>query len=221
MNNDLGSLLSLISHEVRNPLGVTRGYMRLLEQQAGTMSESQRQAIAASLRATDRANDILNQMSALARFYRGEVTLARQRTTVAPLLHAVANGVARPSDPLVTTHVIDTPELEITADPEMLQSAISLLTTAVIRGQPADTRVNLRAHAQSREHSDGVSIEIMCLHNGDGASAHDLDVTRGGLGLDLPIATCIARAHGGDIREHRLGKRLVGIVLWLPGETAD
>jgi two-component system, sporulation sensor kinase B len=211
MNNDLGSLLSLISHEVRNPLGVTRGYMRLLEQQAGTMSESQRQAVAASLRATDRANDILNQMSALARFYRGEVTLARQRTTVAPL----------PSDPLVTTHVVDTPELEITADPEMLQSAISLLTTAVIRGQPADTRVNLRAHAQSREHSDGVSIEIMCVHNGDGASAHDLDVTRGGLGLDLPIATCIARAHGGDIREHRLGKRLVGIVLWLPGETAD
>jgi signal transduction histidine kinase len=43
-----------------------------------------------------------------------------------------------------------------------------------------------------------------------------LDTTRGGLGLDLPIAEAVVTSHGGHIAEIADGGRCVGVVVWLP-----
>ena len=59
-------LLSLISHELRGPLGVIRGYLRLLEQTGPELSDSHRQAVTAALKASDRAAELLTQTSMLA-----------------------------------------------------------------------------------------------------------------------------------------------------------
>ncbi len=67
-----GQLLSLLSHELRSPLGVIRGYLRLLDDPSGSLTAQQRQAVAAAIRAADQAAHLLGQASFLAQLRRGE-----------------------------------------------------------------------------------------------------------------------------------------------------
>ena len=69
-------ILSLLSHELRGPLGVIRGYLRLLEQAGPELSDSHRQAVTAALKASDRAAELLDKASMLAQLQRQETPLA-------------------------------------------------------------------------------------------------------------------------------------------------
>src|SRR5688572_323275 len=59
MSDEMPRVLSLLSHELRGPLGVVRGYLRLIDQTATELSDRSRQSIAAALRASDRMADVL------------------------------------------------------------------------------------------------------------------------------------------------------------------
>ena len=214
---ELGRLLSLISHEVRAPLGVMRGYARLLDQKAGELSEQHRQAITASLRAGERATEILNQLSVLARLHRGEVTLSTKRTSLEPLLRSAVHAVVMPPEPIVTVHVGDTPEVWMMVDEDLLRTAITTLTRAVVKAQAVDSRVYLLAREEARDGERGVITTITAMEAVDGTHEDGpLDLLRGGLGLDLPIASFIIDAHRGQVLERRAQNRLTGFTLWLP-----
>ena len=218
MNHEqLGRLLSLISHEVRAPLGVMRGYMRLLEQQSHDLPETHRHAVTAALKASDRATDILGQVSALARLQRDEVAAALKPTALEPLLRAAVHAVSMPPEPIVTVHVGETAALSITADEELLRIALAGLTSAVVRAQATDCRVFLLARPETRDGRPGVMLTITPTES-ESASAHEvpLDITRGGLGLDLPIAAFIIAAHDGLVFERHEDNRFAGIIVWVP-----
>lgn len=217
MNHEqLGRLLSLISHEVRAPLGVMRGYMRLLEQ-SHDLPETHRHAVTAALKASDRAADILGQVSALARLQRDEVAAALKPTALEPLLRAAVHAVSMPPEPIVTVHVGETTALSITADEQLLRIALAGLTSAVVRAQATDCRVFLLARPETRAGRPGVMLTITPTES-ESASAHEvpLDITRGGLGLDLPIAAFIIAAHDGLVFERHEDNRFVGIIAWVP-----
>jgi signal transduction histidine kinase len=218
MNHEqLGQLLSLISHEVRAPLGVMRGYLRLLEQQGHELSESHRHAVTAALKAGGRAADLLGQVSALARLQRHESALTLMPIPVERLLRAAVHAVSMPAEPIVTVHVGDTPALAITADEELLRTAITGLTSAVVRAQAADCRVFLVTKSEERDARAGLTLTIATTES-ESADANDapLDGMRGGLGLDLPIAAFIIAAHGGSVRERHEDGRFAGITMWVP-----
>lgn len=216
MRSDVGQLLSLISHEVRAPLGVVRGYLLLLHQSTD-VADQHRQAIAASLRATDRAADLLNQLSALARLHRGEVTLSLRHTPLEPLLRAAIQLVVPSTDPVVTLHVGETPDVTLMADEPLLRNAISGLTSAVVRAQSSDTRVFLLAREEPHGGERGVTVTITAMQALTASHTdRQLDLMRGGLGLELPIAEFIIDAHRGHVLERRDDKRFVGVVVWLP-----
>jgi signal transduction histidine kinase len=218
MNHEqLGRLLSLISHEVRAPLGVMRGYMRLLEQQGHGLSEAQRHAVTAALKASDRAADILAQVSALARLQREEVSSVLKPTPVEPLLRAAVHAVSMPPEPIVTVHVGNTPAVSIAADEDLLRIAIAGLTSAVVKAQAVDCRVFLLTRAEARDGRPGVTLTIATT-DAESASAQEgpLDIMRGGLGLDLPIAAFIVAAHHGLVFERREEDRFAGITAWVP-----
>lgn len=214
---DIGLLLSLISHEVRGPLGVMRGYMRLLDQHETDLSESQRLAVAAALRASDRATEILNHVSHLARLWRGDVALSLAQTALAPLLRTAVDNVVLPSAPAVTVEIGETPAVTTMADADLLAAAITGLVAAVVRAQAADTRVFLLGREETRDGERGVALTITAMA-AISADHHDrpLDLTRGGLGLELPIAAFVIDAHRGQVAERRDQHRFVGVVVWLP-----
>jgi signal transduction histidine kinase len=216
-DEQLARLLSLISHEVRGPVGVMRGYLRLLDQQAGSLSDTQRHAITAGLRAGDRIEEILAQLSVLARLQRGEGLPGFKPVPIGPLLHAVAASVILPSDPVVTVHVAEIPPVSIRADEGLLRTALGGLTTAVVRAQAAAAKVYLLAQ-EDREHGNGdLKITITTMEAVSGARTEaPLDVSRGGLGLDLALAAFIVDAHNGRSVERRSATRLTAMVVWLP-----
>lgn len=215
-SEELGKLLSLISHEARAPLGVMRGYMRLLEQQGTELSEGHRHAVAAALKASERATDLLGQVSALARLQRGEVTAAVKATPIEPLLRAAIHHVSMPPEPIVTIHVGETP-LTVAADEELLRIAFTGLTSAVVRAQATDCRIFLLTREERRDGRAGARVTLSTAE-GDGGEVEQspLDVTRGGLGLDLPIAAFILAAHHGHVIEWRDRGRFAGIAAWVP-----
>jgi signal transduction histidine kinase len=214
---DIGRLLSLISHEVRAPVGVMKGYMRLLDQQATELSEQHRLAIAASLRAADRAAEVLAQVSDLARLHRGEIVPSLRQIALEPLLRSVVPAVKMPPAPIVTLHVGETPDVTVMADEGLLRSGLATLTGAVVRAQPADNRVYLLARDEPFDGKRGVAITITA-REAVSASHVDgpLDLLRGGLGIELPIAAFLIEAHRGHVLERRDQTRFVGVVVWLP-----
>jgi signal transduction histidine kinase len=216
---DVGRVLSLISHEVRAPLGVMRGYLRLLEQQGRELSERHRRAVTAALRASERATELLEQVSDLARLQRRETTPALRSVPLEPLLRAAADAVSLPPDPIIAIRVGPTPAVSLHADDSLLRLALAGLISAVARAQPLDTQVGLVAHQEQQSGIRGICLTIAAdqplSYTRD---ERPLDLTRGGLGLVLPIAACVIEAHHGTVREQREGDRLVGVMAWLPLE---
>jgi two-component system, OmpR family, sensor histidine kinase ArlS len=215
-HDDFGRLLSLISHEVRAPLGVMRGYMRLLEQQGTELSEPHRHAVTAALKASERATEILGQVSALARLQRQDVVTLKP-TPLEPLLRTAVHAVTMPPEPIVTVHVGDTPALTLRADEDLLRVAVAGLTSAVVRAQAVDCRVYLLTREELRDDRRGVMLTIATTDvEHTRARQVPLDVMRGGLGLDLPIAACIIATHRGSVCERREDDRFAGIAAWIP-----
>lgn len=217
-SQDVGRLLSLISHEVRGPLGVMRGYLRLLAQRNPELSEPHRQAVRGALRAGERAAELLGQISLLAQVSRGEAAFAFHATPLAEVVVAATAEVVLPEDPTVVLEVAADRAVTVAADANFLRMALTALISAVVRAQPSAAGVRVGTLDQHRNATPGVVIDIGVTDAIDAtdASEHALDVTRAGLGLDLPIAAAVIAAHFGEVVERRRGTQLVAVVVWLP-----
>lgn len=209
-------VLSLLSHELRGPLGVIRGYLRLLEHTGAALSDQQRQAVAAALKATDRAADLLTQTSMLAHLDRGETPFDFNPVALKDLLAAAVEGVRSAEDPAVRLDVGNVPSALIAADESLLSGALTSLLCAVVRAQARETTLRVTAVPQAREGGDGIAVTIAADPLRETLTERAIDLTRSGLGLDLPIAQRLIAAHRGDLRELRNGERCAGVVVWLP-----
>src|SRR5690554_5463999 len=82
-------LLTLVAHELRSPLTVSSGYLKMLQSdRLGPLTEAQQKAVAASLRASDQLMSLASDLSFLARLHRGEAALARTLLTASELIGA-------------------------------------------------------------------------------------------------------------------------------------
>lgn len=215
VSDDLPRLLSLISHELRAPVGVVRGYLRLLDQQSAALADSQRAAVGGALKASDRAADLLSQLSTLAQLVRGEIVFSFDDVTLEALLADVIAAVPLPRDPAVQLHLESVSAASVRADDSMLRAALVSMLTAIVRAQPGDT--TLFVTASGEEMADGRRVRLRAgPRSGDGIEESALNLARGGMGLELPIADRLIAAHGGSIRELRDAGRIVGMIVLLP-----
>jgi signal transduction histidine kinase len=219
-SEELGRVLSLISHEIRAPLGVMRGYMRLLEQQG--LTPPQQQVVNAAAKAGDRATEILDQLSTLATLHRGETPLIRDVVPLEPLLRHATTLVRVPPARNVSFHISDVADVVLRADRDRLASAFATLVQALVQAEPGDARIFLTARLVSDGTARRVFVSIATREARTPAEdERPLDVLRGGLGLELPIAAFIVVAHHGTIAERRDANRFVGATIVLPaGEDA-
>jgi K+-sensing histidine kinase KdpD len=204
-------LLSLTSHELRSPLGVIRGYLKLLEQHPGSLTDPQKLAVAASLRATTRMMEILAEISAFAQLQRGDTSINRQPTTLTALSDAaMGTGLTSPSSDAV-------PEGNVLADMSLLGPALASVTAAVQASRPRETTVPISIRVEEGE--AGRFARIVVGQQPAAAvtvSAVPIEILRGGLGLRLPLASIVVDAHGGQIEELQQDGRMVAMLVRLP-----
>jgi signal transduction histidine kinase len=218
---ELASLLSLISHEIRSPLGVLRGYLRMLNQRGSDLSDQHQPLITAALKASERVAELLTQVSTLAQLHQGETSFDFTPVSLRTIVDGVASAVMIPADPVVRVHVQDIEPLDVVADTGQLQTALASLLSSVIRAQGRETTIEISARGEPRDGENGVAIQMTANEVSETqVSTVPLDVIRGGLGVELPIAAAIIDVHCGQVREVRTANGYAGVVVWLPTEVA-
>ena len=200
--------LTLLSHELRNPLAPLRTGAALLginlppERQAQIRQMIERQVV----HMTRMIDDLLD----VSRIDRGELTLQRE---VVDLFNVVREAVesAKPhiegKGQSLTVHC-ESSTLIVDGDPVRIGQIVSNLLTNASRYTPEGGRIGLRAQAT------GANAEVLISDNGIGFEPGDeqrmfamfvrleasSELHTGGLGIGLPIARALAKAHGGDVQ---------------------
>ncbi|MGE0042630.1 MAG: histidine kinase dimerization/phospho-acceptor domain-containing protein [Vicinamibacterales bacterium] len=204
-------LLSLLSHELRAPLGVVRGYLRLLEQ-AGGLDERQAKAVAGGAAGGDRLAEVLDQASELGRLMRDELRLDRDAVAVDALLGDAAAAAVLPSDPVVTLDVRPAPRLSVSVDRPRLARALGTLVTALARAQAAAVAIRLAAEGTPA----GTTRITVTLPTTREPAARPVDYGRAGQGLALAFAGTLVAAHGGTLEQLDESGTLAGFRMELP-----
>jgi signal transduction histidine kinase len=199
-------VLSAASHELRGPLGVARGYLRLLTQ-SGTLDARASRSVAEACRAADRMADLLDELSHYARWARGEFELKPAPTHLDGVLTAAAEAATLPETPAITV-TTDTPAgLIAQVDSERWAAACAALTTSLARAQVAPVVLILAALA------DGNALEIALTpvtFRDHAADERPPDLDRSGTGLSVPLAELVIRLHGGRLTERWVGASWAG-----------
>lgn len=192
-------LVSLAVHEMRSPLNVLTGFLGLLlDGYGGAPTDLQRQALTAGEQAGRRLNDLLADLSDLARLESGRLVPDESPVPLHDLLRDVAARFLAPPDRVVRCDVEgEVPHARVLVDPQRMPRALAGMAAFVARNAPASPVVVLRA----ARHHDRVAISF--TEAGATVGIHDLDslaplpATEGGLGLALPLARAIVARAGG------------------------
>src|SRR5690606_33352097 len=205
------TLLSVASHEIRGPVGVARGYLKLLQRDA-SLSEASLQAARGASTAVDRIVTLLDEMTEYARLISGDAPLKPSEVSWLDLLNAAAARASLPTAP----HLAWRPEpgladLRVVADRDRMEAALATLIEALSRAQATDA--TLAAAVASSSGSGGTVLDLFVEENGE-VSWCAADTARGGLGFSLFVADAVIAAHGGRLTErwqagHWTGYRIV------------
>jgi K+-sensing histidine kinase KdpD len=216
----ISRLLSLLSHELRGPVGVIRGYLRILD--VASLSSQQQMAVSAALRASERAVQLLDQASLLAQLKRGDIDLERKAVPIASVLHAAVQAVELPEDSAVTLSVARGPAITVMGDANQLRVALVSLITAVARTQTSRVTVEIAAEHAKLGRTKAVRLRIgpQTVSRVTGKESAP-NLMRGGLGLQLPIALAIIEGHDGELREVRQSETNTSLIVLLPAAPAQ
>jgi signal transduction histidine kinase len=203
-------LLSLTAHELRSPLTVVGGYIRmLLKESAGPLNDQQRRLLEEAEKSCGRLSGLLGELSALghleagtAPFNRGDVDLqALLSDAIAslPELHDRSIAIS------LTAADAASGRARLNGDAVRLKSAFAAILVALRRELVSSDRLSV--HLQRLDAGIAPTLQITV---GDSAGIERLaaltpdelttfDEWRGGNGLGLPNARRIIERHGGSI----------------------
>ena len=210
--------LSMLSHELRNPVTSILGFTATLERGWDRLDPERRtdllQRIQANAERQDRMIDDLLQSS---RIVSGDL---EPRIRTVPLGPLVEDAVALLHLPAGCTDLRVDGQL-VRADPDHVRQIVSnLLTNAQKYGRPPFVLTTSRAmegrvRLEVRDQGDGVPENFLPHLFQPFTQARRKDDTTSGVGLGLSIARRMAQASGGDLRYEPDGSGAV-FVLELP-----
>ncbi len=216
-NLDLSRILAHLSHELRAPVGVALGYLRLLEQSGAALDEQQRHTVAAAVRAGLAAARLLDDASELSRLAAGYLPLNRTPRSLASLLNVSAQSVVLPEDPVINVEVSCVTPLVVSVDEPRMRPALGSLFTSVVRGHARAVTIEISA-APVRAGGQPYARIIAAPQTASRLKAREkhFEWAKGGHGLQLAIAVATVEAHGGRVRARHLGDRESGVLIRLP-----
>lgn len=202
---DWPRLVALAAHELRTPVNVVVGYLRMLRQgQAGTLAEPQRALIEAADRSTVRIVDLLGELADLASLESGGTALDRQPVALGELLAHLEPRAAPPESPTIQV-LGSVPSVLVDADRARLRVALGTLAVAAQRRDEATGE--LAALAWVQPDSDQLDVSIALGPRATVAELgpevrgtwHAFDCWRSGHGLALVLAARLVALHDGAV----------------------
>ncbi|WP_372789015.1 ATP-binding protein [Paraconexibacter sp.] len=138
--------VSTVSHELRTPLTSIMGFADELTEEAGTLSESQREAVEVIVRNAGHLEAIINDLLLLSSLESGRVQLTRDALDVG----ALATELCRELEPQarergITLRTELGPRLAVRGDRQRLRQALANLVNNAIKFSPGDAEVVVRA----------------------------------------------------------------------------
>ena len=206
---DAEELLSLVSHDLKNPLAAIAAGAALIVRQApaGGDGEALRRIARTIQHSATRMNRLIQDLLDAGRFAAGQLRVEARRQPLAPLVADALEQLA----PLAAQRQIkltrELPDgIEVSCDRELLQRVLENLLGNAIKFTPEGGRV---AIACARA-GGGQSVRLSVSDTGCGIAPAELPhiferywqahaAERRGTGLGLAIAKAIVEAHGGRI----------------------
>ena len=214
-HNVVPQAMSLAVHELRTPVTVVSGYLRmLLREQAGPLNEKQKKMLEEADRSCARLAALVSEMSDFGKLEGGEVRLAQQDFDLAALAVELASGLHDGEDrgvhlePRVAIPVgmkeIGMTEITVTGDRARIATAMKALMLSSLRERVEPGLLLARCSATTGQPAWAVlaigdEASLPELERAASAPPSDFDEWRGGLGLALPVARRVIDAHGGAV----------------------
>jgi signal transduction histidine kinase len=210
--------ISVIGHELRNPLTSLRGNLQLLERRVkrreqDEQSEDDLRRISIAINESDRIGDLITRMLDLSRAGLGRLDIQPEPMDAAQLVRDVAEAAqARDLERTVLCTVPDSVPVEW--DSDRMYQVLGNLTQNADRyapGTPLELRLEKgdpgQVHISVRDHGPGVPAKIRrrlfrqyYRFDDGGDSLSTLTDASRGLGIGLYITSRLVKQHGGKLR---------------------
>jgi signal transduction histidine kinase len=197
--------MSLAVHELRTPVTVVAGYLRmLLKEQAGPLTEKQRKMLEEADRSCGRLGALVAEMSELGKLEGKQVALARQEFDLSALAAELASGMHEGSDRGVHVEVRGAAPVMVIGDRTRIGAALRALMHSALRERGEPGVIVVECSAVTGEPAWGVvaigdETILPALRAAAQGTVPPFDEWRGGLGLALPVARRVIEAHGGAL----------------------
>jgi signal transduction histidine kinase len=197
-------LISFAVHELRTPVGVIAGYLRMLGLDSQSpLDDRQRRMIDEANKSCARLVTLLSDLSDLSKMDDGTVRMASQPVDLFALVADVASSVHEAEDRDVRLAVQGSAEGgRILGDIDRLRGALQAIFVAILREKPGPAIVA----ADRRVVSSGAGpVAVIVVSENEQVQAAcearrgAFDEKRGGVGLSLPLARRVIEAHGGQL----------------------
>ena len=218
--------MSLAVHELRTPVTVVCGYIRmLLKEHGGPLTDAQKKMLHEAERSCERITGLVAEMSELGKLESRELAVARQEVDFAALLRDVASDMHEGQDRGVRLAVrVPNQPVTVTGDRARLSAAVMTLLHAALRerGQPGVIVADCSVVGGSPGWAVlavGEEDVLPALIDAGINTPPPFDEWRGGLGLALPVARRVVEALGGALWSAPGDRPRVGSALKLPLRT--
>ena len=196
-----------VSHELRTPLTSIAGYLHILaEHDGGTLTDVQRQMIAAIERGTARLNALIDDLLVLTRIETGALRAELREVEYGWLVTAAVAGVRPAADAAGVRVDADVGAgLAGRADPEQIDLVLTNLLGNAVKFTPDGGRVRVRADREGEYVVIEVSDTGIGIPGADQEKVFQRFVRAGnaagraiqGTGLGLAIVRAVVEQHGG------------------------
>jgi signal transduction histidine kinase len=195
-------LISLAVHELRTPIGVVSGYLRmLLRDEDEPLTPRQRRMVEDADKSCVRMAALVAELSEIGKLDGGAIRFAVQRVDLIGLIREIAPNVQDGSDRDVRLAVHGPSEpVEISGDTARLRAAFDAIFRAVVRERPGPATVVADCRRAAIGGVDSLVVVVADEADLDEAARRDrrpFSEARGGMGLALPLARRVIEVHRG------------------------
>jgi signal transduction histidine kinase len=198
--------LSLAVHELRTPITVACGYLRmLLREQGGPLTDKQRKMLEEADKSCARIGSLIAEMSELGKLEDGQISVPRVPFDLAALIAELASNMHEGNDRGVRLETRAPGPVMVAGDRTRLAAAIGALMHAALRerGEPGVIVVECSTLSDNTQNwalvTIGDAADAKSLADAARATPPPFDEWRGGLGLALPVGRRVIEAHGGAL----------------------
>lgn len=217
--SDLPRIVSLAVHELRTPVTVVAGYLRmLLREQGGPLTDKQRKMLDEADKSCARLGTMVAEMSELGKLEANELNMSKLEFDLAAAVVEAAGSVEDSERGVSCAARGGDQPLMVVGDETRVVMAIKALLHSAIRerAQPGVVIAECTAIDRWAVVVIGDEALLPALKRDAAAPPRGFDEWQGGMGLALPVARRVLEAHGGELWSAEAGTSRTASGLRLP-----